>query len=502
MPIINTADLQPTQGGKQIYNGLDACVTVEVLEELQKLVNRPPDMYNYELGLQAPILDVMLRGFRVNEYQRQATLQLFRSRRDRLQTILNRLASSVWGRPLNPRSHPQMRDFFYSAMGLPEIWITDKGQKKLSFKREILEKLEMYFYAMPVIATILALRDILKLIEILETEVDPDGRMRTSYNIGGTETWRLSSSASAWETGGNLQNWPPELRQVFVSDKGWKICVIDLEQAESREVGWKCGLLFDDWTYLDLCESTDLHTMVCKMLWPDLPWSGDPVADKHFANTTPFYRDYPYRDATKKLGHATNYFGTAWGLSRRLHILLALVENFQVMYFDRFPAIPKWHRWTAAEIQTNMKLELPFGAVRHFFGRPGDEATLREAIACQGQTPTALRTNTGLYRIWKEMPQVQCLAQTHDSVTFQYQEKNEADDVPQALKLMEVWQQAPNGRKFVVPGEAKIGWNWNNRHDTSRPVGPKNKRNDDGLIKYKGPGLDKRVRTSLMEHVL
>jgi hypothetical protein len=38
--------------------------------------------------------------------------------------------------------------------------------------------------------------------------LDTDGRMRCSYNVAGTETFRLSSSENAFGSGGNLQNVP------------------------------------------------------------------------------------------------------------------------------------------------------------------------------------------------------------------------------------------------------------------------------------------------------
>ena len=39
-------------------------------------------------------------------------------------------------------------------------------------------------------------------------KLDPDDRMRCSYNIGGTETYRWSSSENAFGRGTNLQNLP------------------------------------------------------------------------------------------------------------------------------------------------------------------------------------------------------------------------------------------------------------------------------------------------------
>ena len=53
----------------------------------------------------------------------------------------------------------------------------------------------------------------------LEMGYDSDRRLRCSYNIRGTWTGRLSSSQTIFETGGNFQNIPPEMRGFLVSDE-------------------------------------------------------------------------------------------------------------------------------------------------------------------------------------------------------------------------------------------------------------------------------------------
>lgn len=242
----------------QLYCGLDCCVTFEVFEELSALLTLQgapepsfPLVYDFERALQAPALDMMLRGFKIDQYERYKGIEATRVERDLIRAQLDEIAEVIWNKGLNPGSYKQMKEFFYGALHLPEQWTSKHGEKKLSLDRETLEKLEKYFHARPLIALILEARDLAKQLSVLETEISQDGRMRTSYNIGGTNTGRWSSSANAEGTGTNLQNISPKLRRMFVADRGWKLCGIDLEQAESREVGWLCGLLFDDWTYLD-----------------------------------------------------------------------------------------------------------------------------------------------------------------------------------------------------------------------------------------------------------
>ena len=93
------------------------------------------------------------------------------------------------------------------------------------------------------------------------------------------------------------------------------------------------------------------------------------------------------------------------------------------------------------------------------------------------------------------------MAQTYDSITFQYPEGlDENELIPQVLEQLEVVLVAPSGRRYSVPGEAKVGWNWGSQvtvADRERAIarGAKPPRlNLDGLVKWK-PGMkETRVR--------
>lgn len=457
-------------------------LTLEVLEELHRLY---PDceanpVYGFERGLQGPILEMMQRGFLVDELARQSAMADLEAKLAKLASVLQRLAMAVWDKPLNAASPLQLRQFFYEAMQLPEQHRFDKGVRKVSTNREAMEKLEVYFHARPIVATILAIRDNAKLLSVLRSKVDPDGRIRTQYNIGGTETGRLASSASAFETGTNLQNITPSLRRIFIADPGWKLCVIDYEQSESRDVGFLCGDLFDDWSYLDACESGDLHTETAKLIWPQI------VVDRATAEAT-FYRFFTYRDMSKRGGHGTTYLGTPFTMARHLKVPVPLMKSFQAAFFGAYPCIPRWHVWTKTQLQTKSYLETPFGFRRHFFGRLNDDTTLREAIAFIPQSMTAHRTNLATVRHWRAFgTATQLLANTHDSITFQYREEDEARIIPEALSLMSVPLHS-RGRTYSCPGEAKVGWNWMVHHNPAKPLDPKrNIFNPNGLIKWKG----------------
>jgi DNA polymerase I-like protein with 3'-5' exonuclease and polymerase domains len=222
-----------------------------------------------------------------------------------------------------------------------------------------------------------------------------------------------------------------------------------------------------------------------------LGWTDDPKADRKIADT-PFYRHLTYRDMAKKLGHGSNYRGLPPTMARHAKLPVVVAEQFQTRYFERFSGIPKWHRWVAQQLQTSNRIITPFGRERTFFGRANDDSTLREAIAFSPQSATAERLNLVLWRVWKHMPQVQLIAQVHDALYFQYPEHlNEVDIISEALSHFDLAFEK-DGHQLVVPGEAKVGWNWGNFDPDSNP---------DGLAKWKNK-KDERRRTPLLSQKL
>lgn len=526
MPWIETQKMRLGMGptgnqNLQLYNGLDCCLTLEIHEELREQYGTDAHsnhgrVYRFERALQGPYMDIMQKGFYVDEQgRREASVEL-RQRLYKLNIKLNVYASVIWGKGLNARSPKQLQEFFYGALALPEIWISQKGVKKLSINREVLEKLSIYLFARPFVNIILTIRDLAKQLEVFEKEIDVDQRFRAGYNIAGTETGRPSSSTNAFGTASNAQNIAPGQRHVLVADPGHKLCVIDLAQVEARDVGFFCGCLFDEWTFLNNCEDGDLHTLNAKRIWSELPWPGDPKGDREIADRI-FYREFTFRDMAKRGSHLSNYYGTAWTAARSLKTPIEVMEEFQARYIrgrpagrkgpaitPAFPEIARWWAWTANELQLRGKLVTPFGRTRHFFGRPDDDTTLREAIAFLPQSTTADRMNLALLRLWLFFrTEIRLLAQTYDSVTFQYHEDADEDAIiKEALAIIEsVRLYAPNNnREYFVPGEAKIGWNWGNYADEADIAKAlKNGRraprlNLDGLKKWSPKEPDQRKR--------
>jgi DNA polymerase family A len=489
MPLIDTSDEAALQRLSahdlyQVYNGLDTCVTMEIYEVLSKQLSpAAADLYRFEKGMQGLALDMMLRGFFTDAYVRQQLTAHYTKVKDRVESILNRFARAIWQRDLNPRSPKQLKEFFYGALALPEQTVFDKGVRRVSTDRASLERLQAYFYTIPIINSIFEIRDATKKLSVLTTGISRNGRFHSTFSPASTETGRWSSSKDSLGEGGNAQNITSELRRMFISDPGFKLLHFDQEQAESRLTGLLLKAYCNDNRYIRACESSDLHTEVAKLVWPSI------VTDRASAET-PYYRHFTYRDMAKRGGHLSNYMGKPLRMSEALKLPLKTCEEFQQLYYQVF-GLPKYHQWVAQQIQLYQKLITPLGMERKFFGNPYDDDVLRSAIAFIPQSTIGQLTSLIAYRCWRQIPELQPLTHDHDGFTFQFPDDPDLEKTLfQKVRTLGNIKLELNNTSITIPLDFSSGWNWQKN----------DKNNPDGLLKWRGS--DARTRTSNIERKL
>lgn len=468
-----------------VYNGLDCCITADIKSTLiSQLTPQSSIIYERAKSLQVVLMEMQLRGLRVDMARRQELLDIATKRHLRLLDQFKSLLVDGIGldHTINPNSHVQVKKLLYDILQLPVVKERNTaGFMAPSSSRTALEQLSQHFYAEPLCSHLLAIRDVSKQLGFLRTPLGEDNRMRCSFNPAGTKTGRLNSSFSDYGDGTNLQNVTPFLRQCFIPDPGMCYVNIDLEQADSRNVGAICWEVFVEshgeafaGSYLDACESGDLHTLVASMAYPDL------VHDRATADVVA-YRGLTYRDLSKKLGHGTNYYGQPATMSKHARVPVGDIVTFQGGYFGAFPVIPEWHEWTIHELQTTGQLTNLFDRTRTFFGRLDDQTVINSAIASSPQGSTGEEMNIGMINLWQDK-RFQLLIQVHDSILFQCPWEQVNELVPIALKQLEAHKILTKGRDFFVPLEAMTGYNWGycNNDPKRGPLNP------NGLNKYKG----------------
>lgn len=482
-----------------IYNGLDSVITYDLANILGGKVRETNSQhtYDFEMGMCGPALTMMRRGLRIDEDTRSERARITEGRHAALVSLIKAVVVSAFDEfdAFNPSSPVQTKKLFYRVLNIVPIKKFEKGVWKVGTGREQLEKIIALYPRGKFFAEILLeIRATAKDLEVLNVARDEDKKLRCSYNVAGTETGRWSSSQSSFRSGTNHQNIRKDIREIVVPDPGYKLFYSDLDQAESRVVAYISG----DQNYIDACEGPDLHTAVVKMVWPTLPWTGDPEKDRAIAERK-FYREFTYRDLAKRAGHGTNYGLGYASMSRHLHIEQMHANRFQLLYlggevqksslerwhkqapdggFDylmdigerigadlleiggAFAGIRRWHDDVAEKLQTEGSITTAMGRRRMFWGRPNEDTTLREAIAYEPQSTVGELLNVGLYRVWSELePETQILGQVHDAVLGQFPE-NLVDKCSQDVLDCMINPLEINGNTMTIPASIDVGDNW------------------------------------------
>ena len=141
-----------------VYNGLDCCLTYEIIDKLKPLFNKNTStLYKWEFSSQAVALEMMFKGILVDRKKVHYLIQEAQAEYDHYLSILNRFAEAVWDEPLNPHSPAQLKKFFYEAMGVEPV----KDRGKIITSRKAMEKIiSIYLYARPIAKLILILHDL------------------------------------------------------------------------------------------------------------------------------------------------------------------------------------------------------------------------------------------------------------------------------------------------------------------------------------------------------
>ena len=499
MKIIQTHTMEPdsfddwTQS--QVYNGLDVCITADVLGALQsQLDSTTAATYAFARALQGPVLEMRLRGCLIDQAKKLDVIDELFELMEIYEGQLNRIVLEGVGlAEFNWRSPQHLRALFYDALGLSTI---RKGGTP-TIDRGAREKLEVYPSATILVKLINALAELGDKISVLRTDIDADGRIRTSYNIAGTSTGRFSSSLSEFGTGGNLQNVEESLRSIFVADSGFKFAKFDAKSGESFVVGGIEWNLFRDPRFLNACRSGDVHTAVARQCWPTLPWTGQRKADKDIAEGK-FYRHLSYRDACKRIGHGSNYHGGAPQISDETRVPIDIVTGFQFRYFSAFPAHHQWHEHCRETLRKTGTCVSLMGRRRAFHKRRLEEKTLKEYIAYDPQSSLADIVNTGMLNTWRQLqsqfPTCHLMFQDHDATTWMYPEELEDEIVPIIQKSLTLSVELAAGEFLEIPYDCETGWNKGKWHAEKNP---------DGLKSYSGQDDRRRQpKVGVLDRVL
>jgi len=479
------------------YNGLDCACTDEIWDAISPDIDKYGYRwaYDFTMSLFEPLMFMQTRGLKVNFEALDETKCEIIIAQESAQEELNRLV----GRELNANSPKQVANYFYIEKGLSAYYNKDGG---VTTDDKALQRIARGTAKHPGMREARLIQDIRGYGKLygtyLDIDFDADGRLRCAYNPRGTKFGRLSSSATVFRTGTNLQNLPQEFKKFLEPDEGYFFWEVDKRQAEWVVVAYLSG----DANMLQVIETeADPHVHTAHLMFKvpkdiikhDAKVIGglmdrDEILSRRMADETlaPCVYQLPgsmsARQMGKKSNHGLNYdegFNT-FALINEIEIPEA--KRVLGLYHTIYPGIRQWHEFVKRQLAADRSLTNCFGRKIRFLDGWGD-TLFKAAYSAMPQSTVADCTNAGLIKIYNSDlttltggVNLDIIGQVHDSILMQVplavlDHPTKFADVCARVYDYASTELEYSGRKFRIQTDSKIGFNWGGYHSEKNPIG-------------------------------
>lgn len=396
------------------YNAKDSAVTFECKEKIHAElieVGMERFFFDFVMPLHNLYYDIERRGILID---RKARTEL-RKKYMKMCAVEQLELDALIGHEVNVNSPKQVSQLIYHDLKCPQRKDTKEDTLDALIRNAVKDE-----HRKGIIRAVIRLRKVRKTFSTyVNAKVSKDGRMRTVFNIVGTESGRTSTSkleppvsvepmGLSFHTLTKYGDVGKDIRRMFVTDPGYVLMEWDGAQAEARVT----FLLAEDYDALALCDRTDfkrnqhgvkddIHTLTA-MSVTGLPFE---------AITNQIRQDFG-----KKPRHAGHYGMTKRALSALAKISEWRADKVLVKFHDDNPKIRGVYH---AEIQACLErddqvLTTPHGRRRQFFERWG-EAMFREAYSHIPQAVVTDLTKTAMLAVVKRALWIKLLLEWHDS---------------------------------------------------------------------------------------
>ena len=348
------------------------------------------------------------------------------------------------GESFNINSPKQLGEILFGKLGLPHGKKTKTGW---STNADVLEKLR---YEAPIVGAVLEYRQLTKLkstyADGLLKALDPDGRVRTSFQMTVTATGRLSSTEP------NLQNIPTrtdlgsEIRRMFVPADGCVLVDADYSQIELRILAHMAG---DEGMREAFLSGGDFHAETAAKVFH--------VAR---ADVTP-----EMRRSAKAVNFGIVYGISAFSLSQDIGVTVAEAKAYMEAYFATFPGVRKYMDEVVekaketgyVETLLHRRRDLPELKSSNFNMRSfGERVALNMPVQGTAADVMKLAMVAVHKRLKAENLQARLVLQVHDELIVECPE-SEAETV---AKLLEEEMEHVVALSVPLTAEAHWGKNW------------------------------------------
>lgn len=417
-----TINLSPKDIKRFKYNINDITATLEVANaQMSALQSCNPKLQEYvefkTKTLPKMVFRLITNGVKVDLEKKQK----FKEELSTLLKIVEAKIRDILQEPeFNCNSSKQIGVLLRDILDITPV--KDRKTKRDTFGADaMLQYKNLYPEYEPLLQLFLEYRSIkVFLATFIEAEVDPDGYMRTSYNIAGTASERLASRKNIFGRGANLQNIPAKgklkLKYIYesFSDEGdYPEIVDDYDEFVKNSITEfpNCKEMFipEDWEYFFDFDFSAADARIvawtakCKFLMDFfLNGKGDLYAyiASHYYGRKITKKDFE-RNIFKAIIHGTNYHGGAATLAAKAGLSVKKVREVQKFYFTICPEIEVHIENIKHLVVTKKVLENCWGA-RGLFLNSKDPMIVNKALAWLGSSPVSILINKILCKLSEE----------------------------------------------------------------------------------------------------
>ena len=393
-----------------------------------------------EMPLCAVLADMERAGCRVDARALSAFGEALSARIAQQEQAIYEMA----GEEFNINSPKQLGEILFGKLGLPHGKKTKTGW---STNADVLEKLR---YEAPIVSAVLEYRQYAKLkstyADGLLKALDPDGRVRTRFQMTVTATGRLSSTEP------NLQNIPTrtdlgsEIRRMFVPAEGCVLVDADYSQIELRLLAHISG---DPAMQAAFTSGQDIHSATAAQVF----------------HVTPEDVTHEMRRRAKAVNFGIVYGISAFSLSQDIGVSVAEAKAYMDAYFATFPGVRRYMDAVVEQARETGYVETLFHRRRDLPELSSSNRNLRafgERVALnmpiQGTAADIMKL--AMIAVWKGLretiPEARLVLQVHDELIVECPEEKAAAVAQLLTEKME------HVVSLAVPLTADAHWgkNW------------------------------------------
>ena len=393
-----------------------------------------------EMPLCAVLADMERAGCRVDARALSAFGEALSARIAQQEQAIYEMA----GEEFNINSPKQLGEILFGKLGLPHGKKTKTGW---STNADVLEKLR---YEAPIVSAVLEYRQYAKLkstyADGLLKALDPDGRVRTRFQMTVTATGRLSSTEP------NLQNIPTrtdlgsEIRRMFVPAEGCVLVDADYSQIELRLLAHISG---DSAMQAAFTSGQDIHSATAAQVF----------------RVAPEDVTHEMRRRAKAVNFGIVYGISAFSLSQDIGVSVAEAKAYMDAYFATFPGVRRYMDAVVEQARETGYVETLFHRRRDLPELSSSNRNLRafgERVALnmpiQGTAADIMKL--AMIAVWKGLretiPEARLVLQVHDELIVECPEEKAAAVAQLLTEKME------HVVSLAVPLTADAHWgkNW------------------------------------------